>query len=78
MIVEDMHIDPGVARTAARWFNLAVDHKFTRGRRTEYILAACIYLQCRLIKEAAMLIDFSERLAVSPTFLSPRLVWASS
>ncbi|ORX39134.1 hypothetical protein BD324DRAFT_577073 [Kockovaella imperatae] len=65
MIAEDMRIETKTAHMAARWFGLAVDHKFTRGRRTEYILAACIYLQCRLVKENVMLIDFSERLAVN-------------
>ncbi len=49
---------------AGRLFSLAIDNKFNRGRKKEYVIASCLYLQCRLASEAHMLIDFSERLAV--------------
>lgn len=60
-----MHIEPNVIKGAQRLFGIAVDNKFNRGRRTEYIVASCLYLQCRMKKESKMLIDFSERLSVS-------------
>lgn len=49
---------------AQRLFALAVDNNFNRGRRTDYVVASCLYLQSRLSSEPHMLIDFSERLAV--------------
>ncbi|KAK8843971.1 hypothetical protein IAR55_006763 [Kwoniella newhampshirensis] len=60
-----MHLHSNITRGAKRFFSLAVDNRFNRGRRTEYIIASCLYLQCRLVKDAHMLIDFSERLSIN-------------
>ncbi|WWD21374.1 hypothetical protein CI109_105859 [Kwoniella shandongensis] len=60
-----MHLHSNITRGAKRFFSLAVDNRFNRGRRTEYIIASCLYLQCRLMKDAHMLIDFSERLSIN-------------
>lgn len=59
-----MGILPSVQRGAQRFYSLAVDNKFNRGRRTDYVVASCIYLYSRFEKDALMLIDFSERLQV--------------
>ncbi|WVO15523.1 hypothetical protein L204_103182 [Cryptococcus depauperatus] len=59
-ISQAMHLSSVISRGAIRFFSLAVDNKFNRGRKKEYILASCLYLQCRLKKDAHMLIDFSE------------------
>lgn len=60
-----MHLSSAITRGAIRFFSLAVDNKFNRGRKTDYIIASCLYLQCRLKKDAHMLIDFSEHKGVS-------------
>lgn len=65
MVAEQMGISGSIYRAAQRFFTIAVDAKFNRGRRTEYIVASCLYLQCRYANSDKMLIDFSERLTVS-------------
>ncbi|WVQ93112.1 hypothetical protein IAU59_000176 [Kwoniella sp. CBS 9459] len=60
-----MHLSHNIIGGAKRFFSLAVDNKFNRGRKTDYIIASCLYLQCRLQKDAHMLIDFSERLNIN-------------
>lgn len=69
LICNQMGILPSVQRGAQRFYSLAVDNKFNRGRRTDYVVASCIYLYSRFEKDALMLIDFSERLQVSYEFL---------
>lgn len=49
----------------ARYFNLAVNMNFIQGRRTQYVVAACLYSACRMDKTSHMLIDFSDLLEVS-------------
>ncbi|KAK3780663.1 hypothetical protein RRG08_028111 [Elysia crispata] len=34
--------------TAFGFFKMAVAHRFTRGRKMEYVLASCLYLVCRV------------------------------
>lgn len=51
----------------ARYFNLAVNMNFVQGRRTQYVIAACLYCACRMEKTSHMLIDFSDLLEVSLT-----------
>ncbi|OXC64845.1 hypothetical protein AYX13_05912 [Cryptococcus neoformans] len=60
-----MHLSSAITRGAIRFFSLAVDNKFNRGRKTDYIIASCLYLQCRLKKDAHMLIDFSEHKGIN-------------
>ncbi|CAE5964622.1 unnamed protein product [Arabidopsis arenosa] len=33
---------------AAQFFDIATDHNFTKGRRTELVQSSCLYLTCRL------------------------------
>ncbi|BEI85205.1 hypothetical protein CcaverHIS002_0506060 [Cutaneotrichosporon cavernicola] len=65
MICNQMGILPSVQRGSQRFYSLAVDNKFNRGRRTDYVVASCIYLYSRFEKDALMLIDFSERLQIN-------------
>lgn len=58
-------MDDTTANKARRFFNLAIDAKFNKGRRTEYVVASCLYLANRYAGGNKMLIDFSERLTVS-------------
>ncbi|KAJ1796264.1 transcription factor TFIIIB subunit brf1 [Coemansia sp. RSA 2399] len=51
--------------SAQRYFTLALNQNFTRGRRSLYVSAACLYIVCRIEKNSQMLIDFSDILQVS-------------
>ncbi|XP_023641413.1 transcription factor IIIB 60 kDa subunit isoform X2 [Capsella rubella] len=50
---------------AARFFSMAVEQNFTKGRRTELVQASCLYLTCREKNIPFLLIDFSSYLRVS-------------
>ncbi|KAI0701094.1 hypothetical protein BC835DRAFT_1442700 [Cytidiella melzeri] len=52
-----------VSLAATRLYTLALEHKFTRGRRSMHVVAVCVYVACRQ-KETRnyMLIDFSDLL----------------
>lgn len=50
---------------AHRWFILALQHNFTRGRKAVAVAAACLYIVCRLEKTSHMLLDFSEILRMN-------------
>ncbi|WWC63926.1 uncharacterized protein I303_106531 [Kwoniella dejecticola CBS 10117] len=64
-VARQMHINSMLTGKAKRFFSMAVDNRFNKGRRTEYIVASCLYLACRIGKDAHMLIDFSERLSIN-------------
>ncbi|XP_055880469.1 transcription factor IIIB 90 kDa subunit-like isoform X2 [Biomphalaria glabrata] len=56
--------------TAFGFFKLAVAHRFTSGRKMEYVLASCLYLVCRVDPGGSedlelMLIDFSDLIQVN-------------
>ncbi|KAJ1934424.1 transcription factor TFIIIB subunit brf1, partial [Linderina pennispora] len=51
--------------SAQRYFTLALNLNFTRGRRAAYVSAACLYIVCRMEKTSQMLIDFSDILQAS-------------
>lgn len=54
---------PGhVIDAAQRLFRVALNHNFVQGRRTEYVICACLYIACRRASTAHMLIDFSDLL----------------
>ncbi|KIM67015.1 hypothetical protein SCLCIDRAFT_108576, partial [Scleroderma citrinum Foug A] len=55
-----------VSLAATRLYTLAVEHKFTKGRRSAHVAAVCLYIACRQ-KETRnyMLIDFSDLLQVN-------------
>ena len=49
-----------IANAAHRLYKLAVQRNFTRGRRTQQVAAACLYIICRQESRPYMLIDFSD------------------
>jgi transcription factor IIIB 90 kDa subunit len=53
--MSEHHID-----LAHRWYILALQHQFTRGRKSQNIAAACLYIVCRQEKTSHMLLDFSD------------------
>lgn len=58
--LSDQYVD-----MAHRWFILALQHSFTRGRKGTSVSAACLYIVCRQEKTSHMLLDFSEVLHVN-------------
>ncbi|KAJ1643641.1 transcription factor TFIIIB subunit brf1, partial [Dispira simplex] len=50
---------------AHRYFNLAVNANFNKGRPTQNVASVCLYIVCRQEKASYLLIDFSELLQVS-------------
>jgi transcription factor IIIB subunit 2 len=50
---------------AYRWYALALQHQFTRGRRGPNVIAACLYIVCRQEKTPHMLLDFADVLSTS-------------
>jgi len=51
--------------TAHRWYGLALQHQFTRGRKGPSVLAACLYIVCRQERTPHMLLDFADVLSLS-------------
>ncbi|KDE07061.1 hypothetical protein MVLG_02637 [Microbotryum lychnidis-dioicae p1A1 Lamole] len=60
-----LHIPERLADAGQRYFNLAVNLNFVQGRRTQYVVAACLYCACRMDKTSHMLIDFSDMLEIN-------------
>lgn len=60
-----MKLSEVVSLAATRLYTLAVEHKFTKGRKSMNVVAVCLYVACRQ-KETRnyMLIDFSDLLQV--------------
>ncbi|KAJ4804561.1 Transcription initiation factor IIB [Rhynchospora pubera] len=50
---------------AHKFYEIALDKNFTRGRRTTHVAAACLYITCRKNNKAYLLIDFSDYLQVN-------------
>lgn len=60
-----LRIPEYVADAAYQWFSLALANNFVKGRRSQNVIAACLYIACRKEKTHHMLIDFSARLQIS-------------
>ncbi|GMM46618.1 transcription factor TFIIIB subunit [Pichia kluyveri] len=60
-----LNIPDHVSDSAHQWFKLALTNNFVQGRRSQNVIAACLYIACRKYNTHHMLIDFSSRLQVS-------------
>ncbi|GJN88958.1 hypothetical protein Rhopal_001929-T1 [Rhodotorula paludigena] len=60
-----LRLSEHLCNVATRFFNLAVNMNFTKGRRTQYVAAACLYAACRQANGTQMLIDFSDLLEIN-------------
>ncbi|AAS52472.1 AEL213Wp [Eremothecium gossypii ATCC 10895] len=60
-----LQIPEYVREAAFQWYQLALSNNFVQGRRSQNVIAACLYVACRKEKTHHMLIDFSSRLQVS-------------
>ncbi|EIN10033.1 cyclin-like protein [Punctularia strigosozonata HHB-11173 SS5] len=61
-----LRLSESICHAATRLYTLAVEHKFTKGRKSMNVVAVCLYVACRQ-KETRnyMLIDFSDLLQAS-------------
>lgn len=57
-----LHFSERQMDAAKRYFNLAVINNFTKGRKTNNVVAACLYIVSRMEKTSHMLIDFADLL----------------
>lgn len=64
-IATALRIPDYISDAASEWFRLALLNNFVQGRRSQNVLAACLYVACRKEKTHHMLIDFSSRLQIS-------------
>lgn len=54
-----------IARPAVRFYEIAVEKDFVRGRLRDHVAAACLYIACRENNKPFLLIEFSEFLRVN-------------
>lgn len=65
-IASNLHLSETVSMSASRLYSLAVEHKFTKGRKAMNVVAVCLYVACRQKgTRSLMLIDFSDLLQVN-------------
>ncbi|KAJ4840287.1 hypothetical protein Tsubulata_023408 [Turnera subulata] len=57
--------DLSIVDQALQFYRIAVDKNFTKGRRTEQVQAACLYIACRENRRPYLLIDFSNYLRIN-------------
>lgn len=60
-----LNIPDYITDAAFQWYKLSLAHNFVQGRKSQNIIASCLYVACRKEKTPHMLIDFSSRLQVS-------------
>jgi transcription factor IIIB subunit 2 len=64
-IAAKLHIHDHVAAMAVQYFKLALNHNFVKGRKSQYVVSACLYLACRQNRTMHMLMDFAEAIFVN-------------
>ncbi|KAJ7714059.1 BRF1-domain-containing protein [Mycena metata] len=66
MIASVLRLSDMISNAALRMYTLAVEHKFTKGRKSLNVVAVCLYIACRQKDtHTHMLIDFSDLLQVN-------------
>lgn len=65
LLAASMRIPDYIQESACGWFKLALVQNFVQGRRSQNVIAACLYVACRHEKTPHLLIDFSSRLQIS-------------
>ncbi|KAF7293140.1 BRF1-domain-containing protein [Mycena chlorophos] len=66
MISSVLRLSEVISNAALRLYTLAVEHKFTKGRKSMNVVAVCLYIACRQKDtHTHMLIDFSDLLQVN-------------
>jgi transcription factor IIIB subunit 2 len=57
--------DGSATKLAGAFYEIALHRNFTKGRRTDQVAAACLYIACRDKKKPFLLIDFSICLGIN-------------
>lgn len=57
--------DTSTKTQAMAFYQIAVERSFTKGRRTDQVAAACLYIACRDNRKPYLLIDFSICLSIN-------------
>ncbi|XP_076906509.1 transcription factor IIIB 70 kDa subunit-like [Bidens hawaiensis] len=67
VVIYDLISNYGISDVehATRYYQTAVERGFTRGRRTNQVAAACVYVACREKEKPFLLIEFSSELGAS-------------
>lgn len=64
-VAAQLHMNTHHVEQAQQYYKLAVTHNFIQGRRTQLVVASCLYIVCRLDKTPHMLLDFSDTLQIN-------------
>ncbi|KAG8845069.1 transcription factor TFIIIB subunit brf1 [Tulasnella sp. 330] len=64
-IATAMNIPDTLRESALRFYKLAIAQRFTKGRRSRLVVAACLYAACQHVQFGFMLIDFSDLLQIN-------------
>jgi transcription factor IIIB subunit 2 len=59
-IASQLRINQHCVDTAFNFFKMCVSRNFTRGRIRSHVVAACMYMTCRLENTSHLLLDFSD------------------
>ncbi|KAI6232742.1 B-related factor 1 [Aphelenchoides fujianensis] len=59
-IASQLRINSHCVNTAYNFFKMCVSRNFTRGRIRAHVVAACLYMTCRLENTSHLLLDFSD------------------
>ncbi|CAD5215109.1 unnamed protein product [Bursaphelenchus xylophilus] len=59
-VASQLRINNHCVNTAYNFFKMCVSRNFTRGRVRSHVVAACLYMTCRLENTSHLLLDFSD------------------
>uniref|UniRef100_A0A7E4V1A2 B-related factor 1 n=1 Tax=Panagrellus redivivus TaxID=6233 RepID=A0A7E4V1A2_PANRE len=59
-VASQLRINQHCIETAFNFFKMSVSRNFTRGRPRSHVVAACLYMTCRLENTSHLLLDFSD------------------
>ena len=62
--MQGIQMGPNLIEKAKRVFDIALTAKYTKGRRTNCVVAACCYITCRMEQTSHMMIDFADAFSV--------------
>lgn len=60
-----LNIQPYIAESAHQIYKLALNNNFAKGRKSQHLVCACLYLACRKNRTPHMLMDFAEAICVN-------------
>lgn len=65
LIADQLQLNDDIVESAMRLYETALIRNFTVGRRRSHVLAACIYITCRVKESSLMLLDISDVVQVN-------------